>query len=95
MSCSADKNIRVWGLDFGDCHKSIFAHEDSIMAVQFLPDTHLVFSASKDTTIKCWDVDTFQHVQTLKVSRTYPVVWGGREGGEQDIHSCVGREGGR
>ena len=31
---SADKNIKFWGLDFGDCHKSIFAHDDSIMAVQ-------------------------------------------------------------
>jgi U3 small nucleolar RNA-associated protein 12 len=28
---SADKNIKIWGLDFGDCHKSIFAHSDSIM----------------------------------------------------------------
>lgn len=31
---SADKNIRIWGLDFGDCHRSIFAHDDSVMAVQ-------------------------------------------------------------
>ena len=31
---SADKNIRIWGLDYGDCHRSIFAHDDSIMAVQ-------------------------------------------------------------
>jgi len=34
VTCSADKNIRIWGLDFGDCHKSIFAHDDSIMCVQ-------------------------------------------------------------
>ena len=25
---SSDKNIKIWGLDFGDCHKSIFAHDD-------------------------------------------------------------------
>lgn len=25
---SADKNLKIWGLDFGDCHKSIFAHAD-------------------------------------------------------------------
>lgn len=25
---SADKNMKIWGLDFGDCHKSIFAHAD-------------------------------------------------------------------
>lgn len=25
---SADKNLMIWGLDFGDRHKSIFAHAD-------------------------------------------------------------------
>lgn len=25
---SADKNLKIWGLDFGDCHKSLFAHAD-------------------------------------------------------------------
>lgn len=28
VSGSADKNMKIWGLDFGDCHKSIFAHND-------------------------------------------------------------------
>jgi U3 small nucleolar RNA-associated protein 12 len=26
ISGSADKNIKIWGMDFGNCHKSIFAH---------------------------------------------------------------------
>lgn len=25
---SADRNVKIWGLDFGDCHKSLFAHDD-------------------------------------------------------------------
>lgn len=25
---SADKSVKVWGLDFGDCHKSLHAHDD-------------------------------------------------------------------
>jgi U3 small nucleolar RNA-associated protein 12 len=25
---SADKNLTIWGMDFGVCHKSIFAHTD-------------------------------------------------------------------
>lgn len=29
-SGSADKNIKFWGLDFGDCHRSVFAHADSV-----------------------------------------------------------------
>lgn len=39
VTCSADKNIKIWGLDFGDCHKSIFAHQESIMNVAFDPLT--------------------------------------------------------
>ena len=33
VSGSADKNLKIWGLDFGDCHRSLFAHGDSIMQV--------------------------------------------------------------
>ncbi len=29
-SGSADKNVKFWGLDFGDCHRSLFAHNDSV-----------------------------------------------------------------
>ena len=24
---SADRDVKLWGLDFGDCHKSFFAHD--------------------------------------------------------------------
>ena len=34
---------QIWGLDFGDCHKSLFAHGDSVMQVSFVPNTHYVF----------------------------------------------------
>ncbi|KAK2738503.1 hypothetical protein FQN57_007018 [Myotisia sp. PD_48] len=70
VTCSADKTVRLWGLDFGDCHKSFFAHQDSVMAVAFIPhnkegDGHNFFSISKDRTIKYWDGDKFQQVQKL------------------------------
>ncbi|KAA8516595.1 hypothetical protein F0562_016899 [Nyssa sinensis] len=48
VSGSADKNMKIWGLDFGNCHKSIFAHADSVMAVQFVRNTHYMFSVGKD-----------------------------------------------
>ena len=35
-TASADKNVKLWGLDFGDCHKSIFAHADSVSRVSIL-----------------------------------------------------------
>ena len=71
VTCSADKNVRLWGLDFGDCHKAFFAHQDSIMQVAFVPHNqdgngHHFFSASKDSTIKYWDGDKFEQIQKLE-----------------------------
>ncbi|KAL9126157.1 MAG: hypothetical protein Q9217_004753 [Psora testacea] len=71
LTCSADKNVRLWGLDFGDCHKAFFAHQDSIMQVAFVPHNqdgngHHFFSASKDRIIKYWDGDKFEQIQKLE-----------------------------
>uniref|UniRef100_A0A7M4DZ68 WD repeat domain 3 n=1 Tax=Crocodylus porosus TaxID=8502 RepID=A0A7M4DZ68_CROPO len=63
---SADRNVKIWGLDFGDCHRSLFAHNDSVMYLQFVPKSHLFFTAGKDHKIKQWDADKFQHIQTLE-----------------------------
>ena len=41
VTASADKNIKIWGLDFNDCHKSIFAHQDSVMQVRAMDLRHL------------------------------------------------------
>lgn len=52
-------------MDFGDCHKSIFAHNDSVMAVKFVPHTHLFWSCGKDGKVKQWDADSFVLIQTV------------------------------
>lgn len=31
------EHVQVWGLDFGDCHRSLFAHQDAVMTVAFVP----------------------------------------------------------
>ncbi|WFD35664.1 beta transducin [Malassezia cuniculi] len=79
VTCSADKNVKIWGLDFGDCHKSIFAHDDSIMGVAFEKGTqggglmggregasHRFWTVSKDGLVKYWDGDRFVGIQTLE-----------------------------
>lgn len=38
ISSSADKNIKIWSLEFGDCRKSIFAHQDVITSLVLLPN---------------------------------------------------------
>lgn len=62
---SSDRHIKIWGLDFGDCHRSIYAHEESIMSVQFVAKTHYFFSVGKDGKLKEWDADKFERIITL------------------------------
>jgi WD40 repeat protein len=57
ITCSADKNVKIWGLDFGDCHKSIFAHEESVMQVAFEKNSHYFWTVGKDKMVKYWDGD--------------------------------------
>ena len=68
LSASADKNVKLWGLDFGDCHKSIFAHDDSITTAKFVKDTHYFFTGSKDGVIKYYDGDSYDEVQVFEQS---------------------------
>ncbi|KAG9242969.1 WD40-repeat-containing domain protein [Calycina marina] len=70
VTCSADKQIRLWGLDFGDCQKAFNGHCDSILQVVFVPHNqdgngHHFFSASKDKMIRYWDGDKFEQIQRL------------------------------
>ena len=64
-SGSADKTVKLWGLDFGDCHRSLLAHADSVTCVRFQPRTHYFFTAGKDGVIKYWDADRCVRVSTL------------------------------
>jgi WD40 repeat protein len=35
ISGSSDRKIKIWNRDFGGCHRSFFAHDDTITAIQF------------------------------------------------------------
>lgn len=70
VTCSADKNVKIWGLDFGDCHKSIFAHDESVMQVAFegtdardgdAKASHNFWTVGKDKMVKYWDGDKVRY----------------------------------
>jgi U3 small nucleolar RNA-associated protein 12 len=65
VSGSADKTVKIWGLDFGDCHRSLFAHTDSVTSIRFQPQTHYFFSCGKEGMVKYWDADRFEQILML------------------------------
>lgn len=79
-SAGADKTVKIFGLDFGDTHRTLHGHEDSITDLRFVKRTHNFFTSSKDGTVRYWDGDRFEQilllnghfaeVNSLAVSRT-------------------------
>ncbi|KAJ3055905.1 hypothetical protein HK097_008804 [Rhizophlyctis rosea] len=63
---SSDKSLKIWGLDFGDCRKSLLAHGDAVMGVGFVWGTHYCFSVGKDRAVKYWDCDKFEQIMKLE-----------------------------
>lgn len=64
-SGSADKNVRLWSTQFGNCLKSLKAHEESVMQVKFLPGTHYLATAGRDHKLKLWDCDSYELITAL------------------------------
>jgi len=64
-SGGADKSIKIWGLDFGDTHRTLYGHSDSITDLKFVKKTHNFFTCSKDTTVRYWDADRFEQILLL------------------------------
>lgn len=64
-TAGADKTIKIWGLDFGDTHRTLHGHGDSVTDLCFVRRTHNFFTASKDGTVRYWDGDRFEQILLL------------------------------
>jgi len=62
-----DRMFYIFRTEFGDLFKKVFAHENQITHVQFVPLTHMFWSCARDGNIKLWDADKVIMVQCLKV----------------------------
>jgi U3 small nucleolar RNA-associated protein 12 len=79
VTVSADRNAKLWGLDYGDCHRSLYAHEEAVMSCAFERGSqgggllggregasHHFWTVGRDGKLKHWDGDRFELIQTLE-----------------------------
>ncbi|XP_050542858.1 WD repeat-containing protein 3 [Daktulosphaira vitifoliae] len=68
ITVSGDKTIRIWGLDYGDCHRRLTT-DSALTSISFVSKTHQFFTTDKNGNVKHWDGDTFERILTLQGHR--------------------------
>eukprot|EP00443_Scrippsiella_acuminata_P048523 CAMPEP_0115188384 /NCGR_PEP_ID=MMETSP0270-20121206/10982_1 /TAXON_ID=71861 /ORGANISM="Scrippsiella trochoidea, Strain CCMP3099" /LENGTH=952 /DNA_ID=CAMNT_0002601563 /DNA_START=72 /DNA_END=2930 /DNA_ORIENTATION=- len=98
-SCSLDRSIKVWGVTGNNtsAHFSLNGHQKGVNCVEYAPtgDKPYIISGSDDRTVKIWDYQTTNCIQTLSghtnnVSAalfhpTLPIIMTGSEDGTARI----------
>ncbi|NJM98818.1 MAG: hypothetical protein HC800_18165 [Phormidesmis sp. RL_2_1] len=64
-SGSADRTIKLWDVETGECLQTLTGHSNWVMSVAFSPEGEQLISGSADRTIKLWDVETGECFKTV------------------------------
>ena len=65
-TASHDKTAKVWRVSsVASCKKVLEGHTDLVLTVAFAPEEPIVFTGSKDESIKCWNYETGENLFTL------------------------------
>lgn len=59
------RSVEIWDVRSHQLLHQLTGHQDRIEAIQFSKDGHILFTASRDSTIKMWHFDTGELVQTM------------------------------
>jgi WD40 repeat protein len=73
---AADKAVRLWNLEKDRQERVFEGHTAPVLAVAFSADGRKAFSASRDSTLRVWEVETGKELAKL-------------EGGKDDEWSCA------
>ena len=57
-SCSADMSIRLWNFQTYECMRTMLGHDHNVSSICFMPSGDFLLSASRDKTLKMWEVAT-------------------------------------
>ncbi|MBC8318691.1 MAG: serine/threonine protein kinase [Desulfobulbaceae bacterium] len=57
VSCSADRLVKVWGLD-GTCIQTFAGHEEPVSAVLALADEQTIVTGCEDDAVRLWNIQT-------------------------------------
>ena len=90
VSGSADKYVRVWGSDFGDCHFALLAHGGPVTQVAFVKDTHYFLSCGRDGAVKYWDAD--RRLLVKEIAATGHDLWSLAASSLGDLVVVAGKE---
>jgi WD40 repeat protein len=71
-TCSADRTVRVWQIDSGECQE-LRGHTDDVFAAAFLPDGTRLATAGRDRAVWLWDLARGEEVARLPGHTSY--VW--------------------
>ncbi|TLU87714.1 MAG: TIR domain-containing protein [Chlorobium sp.] len=75
-SGSADKTVKIWDLESGDCRTTLEGHTDNVKSVAITPDGKRIFSGSSDNSVRVWDASSGQELAKLDghTNRVWSVV---------------------
>jgi U3 small nucleolar RNA-associated protein 12 len=78
LSVSQDRTAKLWGLDFGDLHRSVRAHSAAVMAGMFERGTderdwHNFWTVGRDGGVRYWDGNTWERI--LEVAKEGAEIW--------------------
>jgi WD40 repeat protein len=71
LSGSSDGGLRWWDLKRGECVRVRMAHEGAVLSLRRSPDDQRLASCGDDGAINIWDLQSSEHLRTLRRDRPY------------------------